>query len=107
RRCGSIAAKKWGCRRIEKFCDRPVAVIGAFIVLTRCKRPFLLRMANASPCLLPFQGEQADVARRRGIGATAICASFLQNAAAVTPLSQPGASASLLHTFPGVLRAPT
>ena len=47
------------------------------------------------------------VARRRGIGATAICASFPQNAAAVTPLSQPGASASLLHTFPGVLRAPT
>ena len=79
--------------------------------LSSCSRAakglFFSAWQMASPCLLPFQGELADVARRRGIGATAICASFLQNAAAVTPLSQPGASASLLHTFPGVLRAPT
>ena len=79
--------------------------------LSSCSRAakghFFSAWQMASPCQLPFQGELAGVARRRGIGATAICASFLQNAAAVTPLSQTGASASLLHTFPGVLRAPT
>lgn len=99
--------------KVDKPVEKPLHcfALPSFVRLSIPHPPafghFFSAWQMASPCLLPFQGEQAGVARRRGIGATAICASFLQNAAAVTPLSQPGTSASLLHTFPGVLRAPT
>ena len=45
---------------------RGVAVMGAFIVLTRCKRPFLLRMANgfAMPAPLPRGAGERSTAER-------------------------------------------